>query len=369
MATTETQIVAAVEPPQVSIMPSEAQWAALRQIGEAAWKSGLCPDSVQSPEAAAIIMLTGWELGLAPMQSLAQIHVVKGKTGMASDLMKGLIYRAKAGRFEVLEETDDHITMRAVRTDGKGPSEPEEFTWSQQDTERAGLKGSTQAVNYPRLHKERRCTSTLAKRVFPDIIHGISSVEELEGIPDYEPRVVEAGVDGEPTRAEEKLAGYAIERLGSEGADKFRAVLNTEIARCVSAGLITAAEGKKLGGKLSADLKAEYGRRFKVNKLEEVPQADVDGLLTWVFDQLPALPEEEVADGAIEADFTEPEAAGNGPDLEDLRKEAREAAPVAMSEAAVDSEIEACGESVDALLALQDKWGTSTAGQRTLGEA
>src|SRR4051812_826560 len=54
-------------------------------------KSGLLPKSVQTIEAALTIMVTGYELGIGPMQALRLISVVQGKPVCAAELMAALI--------------------------------------------------------------------------------------------------------------------------------------------------------------------------------------------------------------------------------------------------------------------------------------
>lgn len=50
-------------------------------------KGGLLPRSIQTPEAAFTIMVTGRELGLTAMQSLRSIDVIEGKPTLSANLI------------------------------------------------------------------------------------------------------------------------------------------------------------------------------------------------------------------------------------------------------------------------------------------
>jgi hypothetical protein len=56
-------------------------------------KSGLLPKTVSTIEATLTIMVTGYELGIGPMQALRLISVVNGKPVCAAELMAALIDR------------------------------------------------------------------------------------------------------------------------------------------------------------------------------------------------------------------------------------------------------------------------------------
>ena len=207
--------------------------------GSGTW---LCPDGVRSGEAAAIIMLSGHELGILPMQALRMIYVVNGRPSLAADLMKALIAREGAGYIEVVEETDDHITQRAVRTDGRGAREPQVFTWSQADTDKAQLAGSSMNKNYPRVHKEHRSTAVLARRVFPDIIGGLLCTEEAEELP--APRVIEAHFENAPDTTEPPAPPEPEKptTLGTEGVAEFNRSMQEAADECVRAGVLAEAD-------------------------------------------------------------------------------------------------------------------------------
>jgi hypothetical protein len=123
----------------------------------------------------AAAILTGRELGLPPMTSLASIHVINGKPGISAEMMRALVLQA--GHQIVISESSSVRVVMKGRRDGD-----EEWTtveWSEQDSRRAGILSGNH-VKYPRQMFAARATTELCRLIFADVIHGLRSIEELE---------------------------------------------------------------------------------------------------------------------------------------------------------------------------------------------
>lgn len=128
------------------------------------------------PDAVLAAILTGHELGIGPMQSLAKIHVIEGRPAMAAELMRALVL-AGGHDLWVIESNATRCTMGAKRA---GSSREATFTWTMDDAKRAGLDGRQNWRKYPRAMLLARCTSEVIRAVFPDVVSGVSySTEEL----------------------------------------------------------------------------------------------------------------------------------------------------------------------------------------------
>jgi hypothetical protein len=128
------------------------------------------------PEIAACI-LTGREVGIGPMQSLAKIHVIDGRPAMSSELMRSLVM---AAGHEITYPTlsDDKVTAKGKRA---GSDQWTEVTWTMKDAQRIGVAGRDTWKKYPRQMLSARATSELCRLLFPDALGGISyTVEELD---------------------------------------------------------------------------------------------------------------------------------------------------------------------------------------------
>lgn len=120
-------------------------------------------------------MLYGREVGLPPMTALTSIHVVDGRPGMSAEAMRSLVYAA--GHEIVFDESTGAICrMRARR---RASNEWTSLSWTIDMARAAGLMGKDNWKKYPRDMLIARCTTALCRMVFPDVIHGFRSTEEL----------------------------------------------------------------------------------------------------------------------------------------------------------------------------------------------
>ena len=105
------------------------------RLAKIACDSGLV--SVRKPEEAAVILLTGRELGLAPMQSLRGIYVVNGKPVLSADLLVAVVRRSGlCESWHVDESTAERCTITTKRV---GEPKPTTKTWTMADAKRAGV--------------------------------------------------------------------------------------------------------------------------------------------------------------------------------------------------------------------------------------
>lgn len=144
-----------------------------------------------SAPAVAAAILYGREVGLPPMTSLTQTHVIEGKPSMSAEAMRAMIL---AGGHELIfdEVTGASCTMRARRA---GSEHWTTLSWTIDMARAAGLLGKSNWKSYPRAMLIARCTGDLARMVFPDVIHGFRSVEEMT---DLGPDADDQGGPGEP---------------------------------------------------------------------------------------------------------------------------------------------------------------------------
>jgi hypothetical protein len=129
-------------------------------------------------EEAAMIIITGHELGLSPAQSLRGIYVVKGKPVLAADTMVAVVRRSGlCESWRTVESTPERCTITTRR---KGETHDAERTWTIADAKRAGLLTNGTWGAYPAAMLRHRCASDLAREVYPDVILGMYDPEEME---------------------------------------------------------------------------------------------------------------------------------------------------------------------------------------------
>jgi len=148
----------------------------VERLARLATTSGLC--RVKRPEEAAVILLTGRELGLSPMQSLRGIYVVNGAPVLSSDLLVAVVRRSGlCASWRVVESTPDACTITTIR---QGESESTTKTWTMLDAKRAQITGKPIWSQYPAQMLRHRCAADLAREVYPDVVLGLYTPEEMD---------------------------------------------------------------------------------------------------------------------------------------------------------------------------------------------
>ncbi len=138
-------------------------------------------DSIPATAAA---ILYGREIGLPPMTALSQINVVEGRPGLSAEAMRALVLAA--GHEIVFDETTSAICrVRGRRHRSQTWTTVE---WTIEHARQAGLlRRGSGWEKYPRDMLIARGTTALCRMIFPDVIHGFRSVEELVDMDDTTP--------------------------------------------------------------------------------------------------------------------------------------------------------------------------------------
>lgn len=136
------------------------------------------------PEAVLACILTGHEIGIGPMASLAKIAIIEGRPTMAAELMRALGLSA-GHEYWVEEATDTRVIVAGRR---HGSDHVTKVTWTRDQATKAGLAGRQNWQRYPRAMLLARATAELARLVWPDALGGVAyATEELEDTPELSP--------------------------------------------------------------------------------------------------------------------------------------------------------------------------------------
>ena len=157
------------------------QVAAIAKLADYIAATPFVPDAYRGhPAAVAAAILTGRELGVGPMASLQQIHVIKGKPSPSAQLMRGLVVR-DGHHLRITEMTGTRCTMVGRRA---GDSDELPVTWTMDMARAAGLLGNPSWKSYPRAMLLARATGELCRAKFADVIGGMTlTAEEAEDTP------------------------------------------------------------------------------------------------------------------------------------------------------------------------------------------
>ncbi len=145
-------------------------------------KSALLPEALRGKQADILAtILTGAELGLAPMQSLRGIQIIKGKPTLSADTM-GALCKRRSDVCEHLSLTASSPTGCTYETKRRG-EKPTTMTFTIEDAQRAGLAGSDTYRKFPAAMLRARCLSAICRAVYPDLCLGLYDPDELADAP------------------------------------------------------------------------------------------------------------------------------------------------------------------------------------------
>ena len=143
-------------------------------------KSGMFPD-LKTQAQGVVKILAGKELGLAPLESLTNIYIVKGKVALQAKIIGALIKKSEKYDYVVnkLDEQECVITFYTVGAAKEDRVEIGKSTFTMKDAARAGIVNKEVWKSYPRNMLFARALSNGAKWYTSDVFCGYTA-EELE---------------------------------------------------------------------------------------------------------------------------------------------------------------------------------------------
>lgn len=159
------------------------------QTAKLLYDSGLFP-SARSVAGVFTIVQFGREIGLSPVVSLNNIAIIGGKLAMSAQSMMALARKIGGVVVSVEEETKDKCVVLCTRG-----SEEYRSTFTIKDAEEAGLleRNDNDEIKrevwrkYPQNMLKWRAVSNGLRFIAPDILAGVYTQEEIEGIENNTP--------------------------------------------------------------------------------------------------------------------------------------------------------------------------------------
>tara|TARA_Y100001973_G_scaffold42302_1_gene63193 strand:- start:478 stop:1377 length:900 start_codon:yes stop_codon:yes gene_type:complete len=136
-------------------------------------KSGLCPRSLKSPEAVALVVIQGRELNLTSMAALQGLIAVNGTISFRSRFAAQMVIRSPdCELWQVLESKD---MIGRVKVKRREWDEPQIVEYTEEDAKRANLWNSSDAwKKHPRDMLIARAISRAVNRHFPEVLGGVA---------------------------------------------------------------------------------------------------------------------------------------------------------------------------------------------------
>ena len=147
------------------------------RLASAIAKSGLAPNTMRTPEAITVAILTGLELGLPPMMALNRIAVINGRPTLWGDAIPALLW---SRGFKIREWMDGDQVAKCEVTRPDGSVITREF--SSKDAAAAGLWGKSGPwKQYPQRMLAMRARAFAARDGAADVLGGLYMTEEIQG--------------------------------------------------------------------------------------------------------------------------------------------------------------------------------------------
>lgn len=153
-----------------------SEWSGMMQVAEALVSSGFLPQSIKTSAQAVAIILAGRELGIGPWQAVQTINVIQGKPTVSPQLMLALINQS--GQLEdLIIEGDSKQCEVTMKRKGRH-THSEMFTF--EDATKLGLSSKDNYRKQPAIMLRWRAVAACARVVFPDVILGLYTPDEMD---------------------------------------------------------------------------------------------------------------------------------------------------------------------------------------------
>ena len=191
----------------------------IREMTSLMAKSKMLPSSLQNkPYDIFVILQMGIELGLKPMQALNGINVIQGKPTIAPQTMLALIYQRIPSAYVKFYKKGENYCCDMAR------SKTDEIYTAEWGEEKARSMQLISKDNWKKQFENMckwRCISEAARVVFPDVIQGFYTPEEMEevDVKDETPRQGEIEVKEENNETEQN--GMTLDQAQATAQDVF----------------------------------------------------------------------------------------------------------------------------------------------------
>lgn len=157
------------------LIPHGQEWADMKNMAQVFVRSGLLPNTVNTPEKALVIMMQGRELGIPPMQAFSKISVIQGKPTLGAELQLSLVRnRYPNAKIIFKAMTKKECVIQAARPG----DESQEFSFTWDDAVAMNLTGKDNWKKMPKNMLKWRCVSDMCRTLFPECLSGASYTPE-----------------------------------------------------------------------------------------------------------------------------------------------------------------------------------------------
>jgi hypothetical protein len=168
---------------------------------------------MKTVEQATALMLIAQAEGYHPALAARDYHIIQGRPTLKAETMMAR-FQQQGGKVEWKTLTDTEVTAVFSHPSGGSAS----ITWTFEQAKKANLTGKDNWKNYPRAMLRARVVSEGIRTVYPGVVLGVYTPEEVQDIPNHSgPKDMGTAVVLEPLVEEEEKPDYPFSLLLTDG--------------------------------------------------------------------------------------------------------------------------------------------------------
>lgn len=157
---------------------------ARREILQSYIQSRLLPAHIRTVDQAEVIVGIGREIGLPPIASLRTIHLINGTPTVSPAMMLALANKRSLIEDQKLEKYEDRVVFKIKR---KGRESWHTEIFGAKEAAALGLLSKDNYKKQPTTMFAWRAISAAMRIMFPDVIFGLYTPEEMGAVIDVDP--------------------------------------------------------------------------------------------------------------------------------------------------------------------------------------
>jgi hypothetical protein len=135
---------------------------------------------MKTVEQATALMLIAQAEGYHPALAARDYHIIQGRPTLKAETMMAR-FQQQGGKVDWKTLTDEEVTATFSHPSGGSAT----ITWTFEQARKAGLTGKDNWKNYPRAMLRARVVSEGIRTVFPGVVLGVYTPEEVQDIPTH----------------------------------------------------------------------------------------------------------------------------------------------------------------------------------------
>lgn len=168
---------------------------------------------MKTVEQATALMLIAQAEGYHPALAARDYHIIQGRPTLKAETMMAR-FQQQGGKVEWKTLTDTEVTAVFSHPSGGSAS----ITWTFEQAKKAGLTNKDNWKNYPRAMLRARVVSEGIRTVYPGVVLGVYTPEEVQDIPNHSgPKDMGTAVVLDPIVEEEVKPDYPFSLLLTDG--------------------------------------------------------------------------------------------------------------------------------------------------------